>query len=79
MAAAATTGNLLANRITGNAQNNLLAGLEEAKRHRANLIMFFATIAIVSVIVPAWNVAPWLLQLPWWKRFAAVTVLSDAN
>lgn len=30
----------------------LLAGLEEAKRHRANLIMFFATIAIVSVIVP---------------------------
>jgi uncharacterized membrane protein YfcA len=30
----------------------LLAGLEEARRHRANLIMFFATIAIVSVIVP---------------------------
>lgn len=30
----------------------LLAGVEEAKRHRANLIMFFATIAIVSVIVP---------------------------
>jgi uncharacterized membrane protein YfcA len=30
----------------------LLAGLEEAKRHRANLIMFFATIAIVSVVVP---------------------------
>lgn len=30
----------------------LLAGLEEAKRHRANLIMFFATIAIVSVIAP---------------------------
>jgi predicted branched-subunit amino acid permease len=23
--------------------------------------------------------APWLLQLPWWKRCAAVTVLSDAN
>lgn len=23
--------------------------------------------------------APWLLALPWWKRFAAVTVLSDAN
>jgi uncharacterized membrane protein YfcA len=31
----------------------LLAGLEEAKRHRANLILFFATIAIVSVIPPA--------------------------
>ncbi len=30
----------------------LLAGLEDAKRHRANLIMFFATIAIISVIVP---------------------------
>lgn len=30
----------------------LLAGLEEAKRHRANLILFFATIAIISVIPP---------------------------
>jgi uncharacterized protein len=30
----------------------LLAGLEEAKRHRANLILFFATIAIVSVVPP---------------------------
>ena len=30
----------------------LLAGTEEAKRHRANLILFFATIAVVSVIVP---------------------------
>lgn len=30
----------------------LLAGLEEAKRHRANLILFFATIAVVSVIPP---------------------------
>lgn len=30
----------------------LLAGFEEAKRHRANLILFFATIAVVSVIVP---------------------------
>jgi hypothetical protein len=30
----------------------LLAGLEEAKRHRANLIMFFATIAIVSIVPP---------------------------
>ena len=31
----------------------LLAGTEEAKRHRANLILFFATIAIVSMIGPA--------------------------
>ena len=31
----------------------LLAGMEEAKRHRANLILFFATISIVSVIPPA--------------------------
>ncbi len=31
----------------------LLAGPEEAKRHRANLILFFATIAVVSVIPPA--------------------------
>ena len=23
--------------------------------------------------------APWLLQLPWWQRLGAVTVLSDAN
>lgn len=30
----------------------LLAGLEDARRHRANLIMFFATIAVVSVIAP---------------------------
>nr|WP_232479265.1 sulfite exporter TauE/SafE family protein [Roseomonas rosulenta] len=30
----------------------LLAGLEEAKRHRANLILFFATIAIVSIVPP---------------------------
>lgn len=30
----------------------LLAGLEEAKRHRANLILFFATIAVVSIIPP---------------------------
>jgi uncharacterized membrane protein YfcA len=32
----------------------LLAGKEEAKRHRANLILFFALIAAVSVIVPLW-------------------------
>lgn len=31
----------------------LLAGLEEAKRHRANLILFFATIAVISVVAPA--------------------------
>lgn len=31
----------------------LLAGMEEAKRHRANLILFFATIAIISVVAPA--------------------------
>lgn len=31
----------------------LLAGPEEARRHRANLILFFATIAIISVIPPA--------------------------
>jgi len=30
----------------------LLAGLEDAKRHRANLIMFFAAIAVISVIPP---------------------------
>lgn len=31
----------------------LLAGPEEARRHRANLILFFASIAVVSVIPPA--------------------------
>ena len=31
----------------------LLAGTEEARRHRANLILFFALIAVVSVVVPA--------------------------
>jgi uncharacterized protein len=31
----------------------LLAGPEEAKRHRANLILFFACIAVVSIIPPA--------------------------
>lgn len=30
----------------------LLAGPEEAKRHRANLILFFGLIAVVSVVVP---------------------------
>jgi uncharacterized membrane protein YfcA len=32
----------------------LLAGPEEAKRHRANLILFFALIAIVSILGPLW-------------------------
>jgi uncharacterized membrane protein YfcA len=47
----------------------LLAGPEEAKRHRANLILFFATIAVVSVIPPAlgglmtWRVAAMLVIL----------------
>jgi uncharacterized membrane protein YfcA len=31
----------------------LLAGPEAAKRHRANLILFFASIAVISVIAPA--------------------------
>ena len=31
----------------------LLAGPEEAKRHRANLILFFALISVVSIIPPA--------------------------
>ena len=31
----------------------LLAGPEAAKQHRANLILFFATIAVVSVVPPA--------------------------
>ncbi len=47
----------------------LLAGLEEAKRHRANLIMFFATIAIVSVIVP---ILGGLVDLPALLRLAVV-------
>ena len=32
----------------------LLAGPEEARRHRANLILFFAVIAIVSILGPLW-------------------------
>lgn len=31
----------------------LLAGPEEARRHRANLILFFALVAVVSVVPPA--------------------------
>ena len=31
----------------------LLAGPEEARRHRANLILFFATISVISVLPPA--------------------------
>jgi uncharacterized protein len=45
----------------------LLAGLEEAKRHRANLILFFATIAVVSVIPPALG---GLIDLPVLLRLA---------
>ena len=30
----------------------LLAGPEDARRHRANLILFFALIAVISVVVP---------------------------
>lgn len=47
----------------------LLAGPEAAKRHRANLILFFASIALVSVIPPAlaglmgWDVAAKVLLL----------------
>jgi uncharacterized membrane protein YfcA len=33
----------------------LLSGPEEVRRHRANLILFFGLIAIVSVIPPIWN------------------------
>ena len=47
----------------------LLAGLEEAKRHRANLILFFATIAIVSVIPP---VVGGLVDLPVLVRLAVL-------
>lgn len=47
----------------------LLAGLEEAKRHRANLILFFATIAIVSVIPPALG---GLIDLPVLLRLAVL-------
>jgi uncharacterized membrane protein YfcA len=32
----------------------LLAGPEAAMRHRANLILFFALIAVVSMVVPLW-------------------------
>jgi uncharacterized membrane protein YfcA len=47
----------------------LLAGPEEAKRHRANLILFFATIAVISVIPPA------LGGLMGWTVFAKVVLL----
>lgn len=33
----------------------LLAGPEAARRHRANLILFFALIAVVSMAVPLWG------------------------
>ncbi len=47
----------------------LLAGLEEAKRHRANLILFFATIAVVSVIPPLLG---GLIDLPVLVRLAVL-------
>jgi uncharacterized membrane protein YfcA len=47
----------------------LLAGPEEARRHRANLILFFATIAVISVIPPA------LGGLIGWSAAAKVLVL----
>jgi uncharacterized membrane protein YfcA len=47
----------------------LLAGPEEAKRHRANLILFFATISVVSIIPPA------LGGLMGWAVVAKVLVL----
>ncbi|BDG74610.1 sulfite exporter TauE/SafE family protein [Roseomonas fluvialis] len=47
----------------------LLAGLEEARRHRANLIMFFATIAIVSIVPP---LIGGLIDLPVLVRLAVL-------
>ncbi len=47
----------------------LLAGLEEAKRHRANLILFFATIAIVSMVPP---LIGGLIDLPVLVRLAVL-------
>lgn len=47
----------------------LLAGLEEARRHRANLILFFATIAVVSVVPPALG---GLIDLPVLVRLAVL-------
>ncbi len=47
----------------------LLAGLEEAKRHRANLILFFATIAIVSIVPPLLG---GLIDLPVLVRLAVL-------
>nr|WP_245217295.1 sulfite exporter TauE/SafE family protein [Neoroseomonas nitratireducens] len=47
----------------------LLAGLEEAKRHRANLILFFATIAVVSVVPPLLG---GLIDLPVLLRLAVL-------
>jgi uncharacterized membrane protein YfcA len=47
----------------------LLAGPEEAKRHRANLILFFATIAVISVI------PPFLAGLYGWSGLVKVALL----
>ncbi len=49
----------------------LLAGPEEAKRHRANLILFFGLISVISLVGPLWGglfdtavLARTLLMLP---------------
>lgn len=47
----------------------LLAGPEAVKQHRANLILFFGTIAIISVIPPA------LGGLIGWSTFAKMMIL----
>lgn len=47
----------------------LLSGSEEARRHRANLIVFFAIIAIASVIGPFLG---GLIDLTTWVRLAVV-------
>lgn len=47
----------------------LLAGPEAAKQHRANLILFFATIAVISIIPPA------LGGLMGWSVFAKALLL----
>jgi uncharacterized membrane protein YfcA len=47
----------------------MLSGPEEVRRHRANLILFFALISVVSVVAPAWG------GLIGWPVAARVAVL----
>lgn len=47
----------------------LLAGPEDAKRHRASLILFFAIISVISIFPPA------LAGLIGWAVFAKIAVL----